>query len=223
MLERLNEDLAKEREDVDETVQSAANLKQVLEELQEELKATKRQRIRDQLKHPEQEELLEQTYDELEGDLTRRIEGLRTQIAMTENKRNTIIQVNRAAKTAMEVFDDILAKEKLERNDLQLIIQKIRVYEDHLEIQLKADVDSLLRCGTLSREEALPPDAGLAALQETAANFKEGMEHNAPIVIVQTANKRPDKVFHANVISDGELCPICSVFYGSAARLRPKP
>mgnify|MGYP005770859645 CR=1 FL=1 len=204
MLERLNEDLAKEREDVDETVQSAANLKQVLEELQEELKATKRQRIRDQLKHPEQEELLEQTYDELEGDLTRRIEGLRTQIAMTENKRNTIIQVNRAAKTAMEVFDDILAKEKLERNDLQLIIQKIRVYEDHLEIQLKADVDSLLRCGTLSREEALPPDAGLAALQETAANFKEGMEHNAPIVIVQTANKRPDKVFHANVISDGD-------------------
>lgn len=75
MLERLNEDLSKEQEDVAETEQSAANLEQVLEEPQEELKATKRQRIRDLLKHPEQEELLEQTYDELESDLARRIEG----------------------------------------------------------------------------------------------------------------------------------------------------
>src|SRR5699024_3077907 len=113
---------------------------------------TKRQRIRDLVKHPEQEELLEQTYDELESDLARRIEGIRNQLDMAVDKRNTIIRVNRAAKTALEVFDDILAKDKLERNDLQLIIRKIRVYEDHLEIQLKADVDSLLRCGALPEE-----------------------------------------------------------------------
>ena len=200
MLERLNEDLSKEQEDVAETEQSAANLEQVLEELQEELKATKRQRIRDLLKHPEQEELLEQTYDELESDLARRIEGLRTQIAMAVDKRNTIIQVNRVAKTAMEVFDDILAKEKLERNDLQLIIQKIKVYEDHLEIQLKADVDQLLRAGSLMWEQK--PEA--AAAQEDAVNFKTGMEHIPSVTIVQTTSKRPDKVFHANVISDGD-------------------
>ena len=200
MLERLNEDLSKEQEDVAETEQSAANLEQVLEELQEELKATKRQRIRDLLKHPEQEELLEQTYDELESDLARRIEGLRTQIAMAVDKRNTIIQVNRAAKTAREAFDDILAKEKLERNDLQLIIQKIKVYEDHLEIQLKADVDQLLRAGSLLWERM--PEA--AAAQEDAVNFKAGMEHIPSVTIVQTTSKRPDKVFHANVISDGD-------------------
>ena len=200
MLERLNEDLSKEQEDVAETEQSAANLEQVLEELQEELKATKRQRIRDLLKHPEQEELLEQTYDELESDLARRIEGLRTQIAMAVDKRNTIIQVNRVAKTAMEVFDDILAKEKLERNDLQLIIQKIKVYEDHLEIQLKADVDQLLRAGSLMWERK--PET--AAAQEDAVNFKTGMEHIPSVTIVQTTSKRPDKVFHANVISDGD-------------------
>ncbi|OUP69234.1 stage V sporulation protein T [Anaerotruncus colihominis] len=200
MLERLNEDLSKEQEDVAETEQSAANLEQVLEELQEELKATKRQRIRDLLKHPEQEELLEQTYDELESDLARRIEGLRTQIAMAVDKRNTIIQVNRVAKTAMEVFDDILAKEKLERNDLQLIIQKIKVYEDHLEIQLKADVDQLLRAGSLMWERK--PET--VAAQEDAVNFKAGMEHIPSVTIVQTTSKRPDKVFHANVISDGD-------------------
>ena len=201
MLERLNRDLAREREDVGEAEQSAANLEAVLAQLQEELKATKRQRIRDLVKHPEQEALLEETYDELESDLARRIGGIQDQIAMAVDKRNTIIRVDRAAKTAMEVFDDILAKDHLERNDLQLIVQKIRVYEDHLEVQLKADVDGLLRCGTLPEEV---PEAAAALARRDTINFKAGMGHISPLVVVQTSNRRPDKVFHANVISDGD-------------------
>ena len=46
MLARLNEDLAREQEDVQETEQSADRLAEVLSDLQEELKVTKRQRIR---------------------------------------------------------------------------------------------------------------------------------------------------------------------------------
>lgn len=147
MLDRLNADLEKEAENVAETEKSAENLEAVLADLQEELKVTKRQRIRDIMKHPDQEETLEETYDEQESDLLRRMESIQNQIAMTVDKRNTIIQVNRVAKTAMEVFDDILNKPKLDRNDLQLIIQKIRVYEDRIEIQLKADIDSILQSG----------------------------------------------------------------------------
>ena len=192
MLDRLNGDLAREAEDVAETEQSAAHLEEVLADLQEELKATKRQRIRDIMKHPEQETTLEKTYDELESDLVRRMEGLQNQLQMTADKRNTIIRVNRAAKTALEVFDDILNKEKLERNDLELIIRKIRVFEDHVEVQLQSDVDSILRCGTLP--ETL----------EDAANFPDGTEDISPITIVQSAERRPDKVFRANVISDGD-------------------
>ena len=176
MLERLNADLAKEAEDVAETEKSAEHLEAVLADLQEELKATKRQRIRDIMKHPDQEEMLEETYDELESELLRRMEGIQNQITLAENKRSTIIQVNRVAKTAMDVFDDILAKPKLDRNDLQLIIQRIKVYEDHLEIQLKADIDSILRSGELPGE----------------------------IELVQSANQRPDKVFYSNVVSEGD-------------------
>jgi stage V sporulation protein T len=200
MLDRLNRDLEKESEDVRETEQSAANLEAVLADLQEELKATKRQRVRDIMKHPEREAILEETYDELESDLLRRMEGLQNQIQMTADKRNTIIQVNRAAKTAMDVFDDILNKPKLDRNDLELIIQKIKVYEDHLEIQLKADVDSILRCGSL---EELEPSAAAVSL-EGNVNFPEGTGNIEPVTIVQRSDKRPDKVFRANVISDGD-------------------
>ena len=178
MLERLNADLAREAEDVAETEQSAANLEAVLADLQEELKATKRQRIRDIMKHPEQEDTLEVTYDELESDLLRRMEGLQNQIAMTVDKRNTIIQVNRVAKTAMEVFDDILNKSKLDRNDLQLIIRKIRVFEDRIEIQLKSDIDSILRSGALPAERE--------------------------IQITQESDRHQGKIFTVRVVSNGD-------------------
>lgn len=203
MLAQLNEDLAREQEDVHEAEQSADHLAEVLTDLQEELKVTKRQRIRDLMKHPEQEEILEQTYDELEADLQKKIEGINHQISMLSNKRNTIIQVNRAARTAMDVFEDILSKEPLERNDLELMIRQIKVYEDHLEIQLQADIDAILRSGTLPVEQ---PEAvaAMATTGEGTANFKRGMEHISPVTIVQTAKQRPDKVFHANVINDGD-------------------
>ena len=192
MLERLNAGLARQAEDVAEAEQSAAGLEAVLAGLQEELKATKRQRVRDVMRHPEQEQVLEETYDELESDLLRRIGGLQNQIQMTVDKRNTVIRVNRAARTALEVFDDILNKEKLDRNDLEMIVEKIRVYEDHLEIQLKADVDSLLRCGG-------PPPEG-----PDAENFERGMGDISSVTVVQASKKRPDKVFHANVICNGD-------------------
>ncbi len=203
MLERLNADLVREQEDVAETEQSADRLAEVLSDLQEELKVTKRQRIRDLVKHPDQEDILEQTYDELEGDLQRRIEGIGHQIELLSDKRNTILRVNRAARTAMEVFRDILNKERLERRDLELIIQKIKVYEDHLEIQLQADVDAILRSGTLATQS---PEtvAAMAPAGEGRINFKGGMEHISPVTIVQEAKQHPDKVFHANVISDGD-------------------
>ena len=203
MLDRLNADLAKEQEDVAETEQAAAHLEEVLADLQEELKATKRQRIRDIMKHPEQEETLGETYDELEDDLLRRMEGLQNQIAMAVDKRNTIIQVNRVAKTALEIFDDILAKPKLDRNDLQLIIEKIRVYEDHIEVQLKADIDSILRCGELPEELAEEQPEAVAAMAPVSLDRPEKAKPYE-IQIIQGSDKHSDKVFTVKVISNGD-------------------
>ncbi|WP_405342795.1 stage V sporulation T C-terminal domain-containing protein [Ruminococcus sp.] len=192
MIEQLNADLSKEQTDIDETNRTEVNLEEVLADLQEEMKATKRMRIRDIMKHPDQEEMLEETYDEIEEELAKRIVGIQNQIALTVNRRNTIIRVNRVAKLAIEVFDDILKKDKLDRNDLQLIIDKIIVYEDHVDVRLKADIDSLLKCGTL------PLDL------EDAANFKQGIINSLSTTIVQPHRYGADKVYDVNVISDGD-------------------
>lgn len=191
-LEKLNAELANEDKDIAETDRSAENLEEVLLELQEELKATKRQRIRDIVKHPDQESILEETYDELEDDLTKRISGLQKQIDLTTDKRNTIIRVNRAAKTALEVFDDILHKEKLDRNDLQLVIDRIFVYEDRIVIKLKADIATLLCISDLDAD------------MEDAVNFKQGIINSLSTVFVQHISHAKDKVYGVNVISDGD-------------------
>lgn len=180
MLERLNAELAREPEDVAETERSAANLEDVLLDAQEELKATKRQRVRDIMRHPENEAVLEATYDELEADLLRKIEGLQSQIEHVTDRRNTMIRTNRAAKTAMEVFDDIIGKEKLEKQDLELIIERIKVYEDRVEIQLKADIDTLLRRGELPE-----PDT-------------------EPVTVVQASTHHADRAISANVVNEGD-------------------
>ena len=210
MLERLNADLEKEQADIAETKRTEENLEALLLDKQEELKATKRQRIRDIMKHPEQEALLDETYDELEAELTQRIAGIQHQIEFASDKCNTIIRINRVAKTAMDVFHDILEKPSLDRNDLNLMIEKIRVFEDHIEVQLKADIDSLLKTG---------------ALPEDAVNFNWDTENSESKLvgsddsvrlrvdvginpyeteIVQGAAHRKDKVFRVSVISSGD-------------------
>ena len=186
MLEELNEELKRENDQVAETEQSADNLAEVLEDLYEELKVTKRQRIRDIMKHPENEEALDAMYDEMESELQKKISGLNHQIDLLSDKRNTIIQVNRTAKNAIDVFREILEKDKLERNDLELLIDQILVYEDHLEIKLQPDIDTILQC-----------------TMENAINFEEGTG-NIETTLIQSSKKHEDKVFRVNVISNGD-------------------
>lgn len=158
MLEQLNASIKQETTEVRNNEETAAILQRQADDAYEELKATKRQRIRDMMKHPEKEALLEQTYDEMEAEIEEKIAGLKNQIELTANKRNTIIQINRIARTAMDIFDEILQKDKLDKVDLDLIIGQIVVYEDRLEIKLKADIDSLLQCGAVAVDagKALP-------------------------------------------------------------------
>lgn len=193
MIEELNRDLAKENDNIAETEQSADHLAEILDDLMEEMRITKRQRIREIMKKPEQEEMIEATYDEMEAELQKKIDGLNHQIDILSDKRNTYIRVNRAAKTALEVFDDILHKDKLERNDLELLIDRILVYKDHLEIKLQADIDSLLHCGTIEE----------CRKEISAANFNSGTG-NIENIISQSSKNHGDKVFRVNVVSNGD-------------------
>ena len=206
MIEKLQQDIRKQDADLEEKENAAENMEAVLDELREELKIAKRQRVRDLLKRPDNEEIINQTYDEIEADIEERISGIERQIELTRDRENTIIRVNRAAKTAIETFDEILEKDKLDPKDLHLIIEKIIVYEDHVEVKLKADIDSILRCGMLPEDpEEAPQEVNAGEkLEESSLNFNSGTKDSLNVTIVQSEEKRPDKVFRANVICDGD-------------------
>jgi len=175
MLEQLDAAIKNETAEVKNNEETLSIIEKQLDEAREELKAIKRQKIREIMKRPESEEVIEETYAEMEIDAENRISGLQNQITLTIDRRNTIVRTNRIAKTAIDIFNDILDKPKFDKRDLELIIERITVYEDHIKIQLKSDIDALINGEPIAAE-----------------------------TIMQKSSRRPDKILNVNVISNGD-------------------
>ncbi len=190
MLKKLQEDIQNEDKNVEKNQTAIDELQKQLEDAKNERKILIRQQSRELMRNPDNETGIHETYDELIGECEDRIVGLENQIALTADKSNTIIRVNRVAQIAIDVFSSILDKEKLDKNDLDILIERIYVYEDNIHIKLKADIECILKSGMLPEGEAV--------------NFNEGIIDSLNTVLVQSSNNRPDKVYDVNVISNGD-------------------
>ncbi len=190
MLDKLNESLKNEQQAVKESTSTLEMLQNQISDAQAEMKILVRQQAKELMRNPDKETAIDEMYREMLDELSDRIDGLNNQIELTSNRRNTVIRVNRIAKTALDIFDDVINKEKLDKTDLELIIDKIIVYEDHIEIELKADIDALLKTGELP--------------QENATNFPHDTKDSLQTQVIQSSTNRKDKVFSVNVISSGD-------------------
>lgn len=192
MLEQLQDSISKEKTETKSSKSVIETLEQQIEDARTEIKLLTRQQARDLMKHPERADILEEIYTEQIDDLTLRIEGLRNQLQMAADKHNTIIRVNRTAKTVLEVFDNILNKDTLTKSDVDFIIQKIVVYTDRVEIYLKPDIDRLLQCGIAMIQ------------QEEAANFEQGTEKAENTSLIARIRNSKGDILSVNIISDGD-------------------
>ncbi|MCL2013523.1 MAG: recombinase family protein [Oscillospiraceae bacterium] len=194
MLDKLNESLKNEQEVVKESTTSLEILQSQIDDARQEMKILTRQQAKEIARSPDRETVIDGIYREMLDELADRVDGLTQQLELTSDRRNTIIRVNRIAKTALDIFDDILNKEKLDKTDLQLIIDRIVVYEDRIEIQLKADIDTILKTGTIP-EDALnfPHDTG----DIERAAYQSGS-------LIQKSRNHLDKVLSVHVISNGD-------------------
>lgn len=191
MIEKLQNSVRGEANVIKSNIEIITALENQLEEAKEERKMLIRQKAREVMRHPEREDSIEESYDELLLESDAKIEGIENQILLTHQKQNTVVKVNRIAKLAVDIFGAILDKDRLDKNDLELIIDKIYVYEDHIHIKLKDDIECILKSGTLPETEQ-------------AANFERGIIDNLSAVAVQTSNNRKDKVYDVNIISNGD-------------------
>lgn len=195
MLAQLQDSINKEQKETSSSKTVVEVLLQRIEDIKTELKFLARQHVKDIAKHPEREDMLEEVYQEQVDELMKQIEGFRNQIQLATDKHNAIIAMNRTAKSVMEIFDTIINKDSLTKADVDFILDRIDVYTDHIDIKLKADIDTLLRTGVpeeLQTEEAVP------------ANFNQGTkkaDNLTPIAQVRTSK---GEILSVNVISEGD-------------------
>ncbi len=203
MIAELEKAIKTEPQTMRTSASTIAQLEVELAKARESYKATQKQKIRELMKADEtNRDIIEETYEEMEAELLQKIDGLEKQLEMTVERRNTTIEVNRIAKTALQIFHDILEKDKLDKDDLLLIVDKIMVYDGidaRIDIQLKPDITMLLETGTLTEEEL--EEAGYRG---KVVNFNWDIEGNLSATIVQKVRNQKDKAFGVNVICGGD-------------------
>ena len=197
MLKRLEAEVSYEPSTVQDSIDAAEELAKLIEDEKEALKILMRQKTRDLARAKGNEDVIMEMYDGLIEEAANRIHGLENQIAMTSDTRNTIIRANRHAKAVLDIFHDILTKDKLDKRDISLIVDRIIVYENRIDIKLRNDVDALLRC------EDEQTEAESANFNEDTKNI-EKVADKYHSVAVQSAKNQLDKVFSVNVISGGD-------------------
>ena len=191
MINKIRKSIESENDAIQNNQETIDLLEKRLEDAHEEKKMYIRQCTRELMRHPERENSIQETYDELIAECEARIDGINNQILLTHDKRNTIIKTNRAAKVALDIFDAIINKDAFTKGDLEMIVERIYIYEDRIVIKLKSDITSILESGALPQTEE-------------AANFKQGIIDSLSTVVVQTNYHRPDKVYDVHVISNGD-------------------
>jgi stage V sporulation protein T len=123
---------------------------------------------------------------------------------MVADTTNTIVKVNRVARSVIDVFNDIINSDKLDKRSLHLIVDRIIIYEDHIDIKLQADVDELIRTGTIEHFKHDDEESEIPVnFNQDTENIEKSTEDYS-LVVEQCANNRRNKVFRVNVISGGD-------------------
>lgn len=194
MINELEASIRKEPEYIKENTNTVDKLEAELESAKSQLKNLAKQKMRELVKRPDHSDTIEEMYDDMEKELLDMIEGLKSQISMVTDRRNNVININRKAKTVIDIFDDILNKNTLDKMDIGYIIEKILVFEDHIDIKLRADIDALLKLN--SNQEP----------KENTVNFNLGIDktNSSRYILSQKTRNQRAKVIGVNVISDGD-------------------
>ena len=196
MIEHLQKAILDEEKRLTQVPTASDSLEEQLGNLTAELKAVKSQKLRDCVRHPENREVIEETYDSLEADLTSQIESTKNQLRLCIDAKQTLKQITNTARTVIEVFDRILAAEHLSHKDLTFVVERITVYSDSIEVALKSDVQKLLCSGVCKTDE----------IDESAMVIQLSTNHPSKELklLIECENEPKNSDFAVNGFSNGD-------------------
>lgn len=196
MIEHLQKAILDEEKRLTQVPTASDSLEEQLGNLTAELKAVKSQKLRDCVRHPENREVIEETYDSLEADLTSQIESTKNQLRLCRDAKQTLKQITNTARTVIEVFDRILAAEHLSHKDLTFVVERITVYSDSIEVALKSDVQKLLCSGICKTDEI---DESATVIQASAKHPSKELK-----LLIECENEPKNSDFAVNGFSNGD-------------------
>ncbi len=192
MIQQLQQSILNETKLVKQSKSDIESLREQLADLEDERAILLRRCAREIRKNPEKEDKINATYDVSLDAIDKQIEGVEAQIKILSEAKNNAVRVTRIATVAVNLFESILKKEKFDRGDLEILVERIYIYDGYIKVKLKSDIESILKSGSLS------------VVRGDAANFSEGIVNIASTEVVESVAKRPDKVYDVNVISNGD-------------------
>lgn len=196
MIEHLQKAILDEEKRLTQVPTASDSLEEQLGNLTAELKAVKSQKLRDCVRHPENREVIEETYDSLEADLTSQIESTKNQLRLCIDAKQTLKQITNTARTVIEVFDRILAAEHLSHKDLTFVVERITVYSDSIEVALKSDVQKLLCSGVCKTDEI---DESATVIQLSTNRPSKELK-----LLIECENEPKNSDFAVNGFSNGD-------------------
>lgn len=116
-----------------------------IEDVKKQLKVLFSQKLKDISANPESAELIKESYDSIQKDLTERLQTLETKEKELKNAKLENSDVKEKLHTALDVVDRIIQKGTLSRKDIEIMIDRIDVDENGLpDIKLKYGLSELV-------------------------------------------------------------------------------
>lgn len=129
----------------DDAVILYEDLKKKLEDSNNELKELITQKTKEVIKNPSMSEIIEQTYQELINDKMKRIQSLKTQLEEQKDFNESAKSVQKNLTTALGIFDEIIASDKLTKKQVSMLIERINIYHNKgIEIIMRGDLNSVI-------------------------------------------------------------------------------
>lgn len=114
-------------------------------DMKKQLKAVFSQKIKDVAGNIENSAIISESYESLQADILAKIHGLELQLSELNDIKLDTKDVKAKMETALEVVDEIISKESLDRRDVETLIEKIVVDDNGMpEIELKYGLSGLV-------------------------------------------------------------------------------
>ena len=132
-------------------------LQETITEKKDELRTLLSQKVKDLTSHPNNRDLINESYDAVQSDILSKIHGLELKLGELDDTTLETPDVKKKLGSALEVVDSIINNNALHRRDIEILIERIDVDKNGLpDIQLKYGLSQLIKydpAAELNRQE----------------------------------------------------------------------